>query len=467
MSATHRVIIVGGGPAGLAAAYRLRDAGCRVDVVEQAPVFGGLARTLSWPSRACPGLTWKADIGVHRLHSATAPEVLDDLRALLGDDLLERPRRGLIFLEGRQLRYPLSLGGLVRGMSPATAFRCAADAFRASLRKDGREPRSYDEAVARRFGTTLNRIFYAPYAEKVWGRPPEELSAIQATKRITTRGFGSLLLKAMGGRTPKFYYYPRRGYGQMAEALETALRSHGTCRLRPGTRVAFVEAAGNRTRRIGLVGPDGGTEELDFDYLLWTGSFESLAAAVRGAPAPAPQTSLEWRAGHILHVCLDTPSVGEADAYYFPTTDVPFNRVSDQKKFSPDMVPPDKTVLCLDFTDREGTRRSAEELFAAARPHLESHGLLRATVLDIHAVSASFVYPIYRIGYEKDVRAQREWAGHFDNLLLLGRQGLFLHNNIHHSLFMGYRAADHVVAGGDAHAWREAIEGFDSYQVED
>ncbi len=462
------VVVVGGGPAGLAAAYRLAAAGRKVRLVEQAPEFGGLARTISWPSRSVPGLEWRADIGVHRLHHATAPEVLADLRAMLGADLLTRPRAGLIFLEGREIRYPFSIGGVLKGLAPATAWHCGWDAMQAALRpRRGGPPESYSGVVEARFGKALNRIFYAPYARKVWGLDPTELSAVQAAKRIKTGGIGSLLLKAFGARTPKFYYYPRQGYGQMAAAYERALRGMPVCKLQESTTVAEVKIRGGRVGPVVLRSRDGAEEEVPCSDLLWTGSMESLGAVLPGDAAPVPEARLDWRAGHILYVGLDTPSVGAADAYYFPTTDVPFNRVSDQKKFSASLVPGDKTLLCLDFTDAHGARRSAEELFAMAQPHMERHGLLKGRVLDIHAVSADYVYPIYRRGYEADVARRRDWARALANLWIFGRQGLFLHNNIHHSLEMGYRVARRVAEGGDRVAWERDLDEFDTFQVED
>ena len=53
------------------------------------------------------------------------------------------------------------------------------------------------------------------------------------------------------------------------------------------------------------------------------------------------------------------------------------------------------------------------------------------------------------------------------NLWLTGRQGLFLHNNTHHSLLMGYLAADAIAAGAPREAWRSQTAQFAAFRVAD
>ena len=63
------------------------------------------------------------------------------------------------------------------------------------------------------------------------------------------------------------------------------------------------------------------------------------------------------------------------------------------------------------------------------------------------------------------MQAVNEWLSRFTNLWLIGRQGLFLHNNTHHSLLMGYRAAQAIADGGDRAAWVRALEEFATFRV--
>ena len=69
---THRVVILGAGPAGVGAAYRLRqDARAEVTVLEQHDVPGGNAGSFEFGGM-------RVDFGSHRLHPACDPEILSD-----------------------------------------------------------------------------------------------------------------------------------------------------------------------------------------------------------------------------------------------------------------------------------------------------------------------------------------------------------------------------------------------------
>src|SRR5262245_49864790 len=99
---TSRIVVLGAGVTGLTAAYELaRRTEANVTLLEKAPAVGGLAATITKEN-----LTW--DVGSHRLHANCEPAVFTLLQELCGDELLERERRGSIYLHDRPLHYPPS-----------------------------------------------------------------------------------------------------------------------------------------------------------------------------------------------------------------------------------------------------------------------------------------------------------------------------------------------------------------------
>src|SRR5262245_27116271 len=94
------IAIIGAGPAGLTAGYRLSQHGMPVTVFEADPEYvGGIARTARYKG-------YHFDIGGHRFFSKSR-EVEDLWTELLPDDMLVRPRSSRIFYRGKFFAYPL------------------------------------------------------------------------------------------------------------------------------------------------------------------------------------------------------------------------------------------------------------------------------------------------------------------------------------------------------------------------
>ena len=221
MSGRTEVVILGAGPAGVGAAFRLARTGkAAATVLERAPGVGGLAGGF-----ALAGLN--VDYGSHRLHPSCEPRILADIRALLGDDLLDRPRHGRIRLRGRWIHFPLEPVDLMLRLPWGFALGTAGDLVCKALPAAPVDPdqESFATVLRRGLGQTICRDFYFPYARKLWGLAPDELSATQARRRIraaSLAGMARKVLSAVPGLKPKGagrFFYPRGGFGQIAQRL--------------------------------------------------------------------------------------------------------------------------------------------------------------------------------------------------------------------------------------------------------
>jgi len=220
------IIILGAGPAGLGAAYQLRRTNkARVTVLERNPVVGGNAGSFEVDGH------W-LDFGSHRLHPATDPGILTDIRRLLGDDLLDRPRHGRIHLRDKLIHFPLKPVDLLLRLDKGFAFGTLGDMARKAVAKPD-EGDTFASVLWANLGPTICRDFYFPYARKIWGRDPEVLSGIQARKRVSAGSFGKLVRKVLSA-VPGFkppgagrFFYPKRGFGQISQAYADAAHAHG------------------------------------------------------------------------------------------------------------------------------------------------------------------------------------------------------------------------------------------------
>ncbi len=411
------------------------------------------------------------DFGPHRLHRSIDQIILADLRSFPGIDLALRRRHGLIRVNGRFLPYPIGPSSLP-GLGAAMVVRLATGAVAARLLRTKRPTDSYESRLCSRVGRPLYELFYGPFAEKVWGRPGTEISADQADRRVNQRGLGDLLRALLGRGSARHYLYPKGGFGRITDAYAAALRRSPGVRL---IREAQVEKLGWSDDRITDVTWRDVTGEhtTPVEHLVWTAPLPEILR--RMDPKP-PETvtdaanGLVYRSVVMCYVAFRKPGVGFADTYYFPERRFPFNRVIEQKRFSQDMIPADRTVLGMDLAcepDDATYQSSDKELGALVVPALAQAGLARSDeVIEVFSRRLRTAYPIYTRGYATDLGVAESWLSRFENLWLLGRQALFLHNNTHHSLLMGYRSAD-AIGSGNRSGWVDSMAALSSQMVED
>lgn len=414
------VSVLGGGPAGLMAAWRAALAGHDVVVHEREDHVGGMASSFD-----VAGI--RVDHGSHRLHPATDPGILGELQRLLGADLQWRPRNGRIRLEDRWVRFPLSLPDAVRHLPPSFAAGIVRDAV------VPRRPRvdTFAEVVRARLGPTMLERFYGPYARKIWGLDPEELSGEQARRRIGASSVVAMARKAVRRTRPGFWY-PRHGFGELCDRLAEAAVAAGV-ELRLGSEITSVEGLGT-------------------DHVWSTLPLTTLARIAGG-----PHVDLTFRALTLVYVAVERPRWTTWDAHYLPGPETPATRMSEPKNYRdrPEDAP-GATVLCVELPCQPG-----DAIWTS--PDVSSLDL-PGDVVEVRRVPAA--YPIYRVGFEAELAELEAWD---PGVVSFGRGGLFAHDNTHHAFAEGWEAAACLRPDGtwDAARWSAARRRFAAHVVED
>lgn len=462
MTGRPDVVVLGAGPAGLMAARKLAQQGRSVTVLERADAVGGMAGSFE-----VAGI--RVDFGSHRLHRVLEPRLEAELEVLLGDDLQRRPRRGRINLAGRWLAFPLRIGDLAKKMPRPLLVRIGVDTLLGPFRKaKGDDAGSVIEA---RLGPTVARTFYTPYLRKLWDAPLDELSTELADRRVSARSGLSIVKKALAARKGEggaYYLYPRRGFGQISEAVADAAVADGA-ELRFGVAVTGVELVDDGVR----VHLEGG-EVIEAGTLLSSIPAPAIAH-LAGAPEPvrAAASRLRHRAMVLAYLVLDAPQLTEYDAHYFPELTTPVSRMSEPKNFreSADDAP-DVTVVCAELACWEGDEiwtASADELARRVVDTLTPLGFAFPAVLATDVRRIPRCYPSYVGDYAADLDAVEAWAATQPRLITFGRQGLFAPDNTHHALLMGWDAAEVVGPDGvvDRPRWAAIRESYRANVVED
>ena len=457
------VAVLGAGPAGLAAAWRAARAGHSVVVLERASAVGGMAASFE-----VAGV--RVDHGSHRLHPATEPRVLAALHELLGDDLQRRPRNGRIRLDGRWIGFPLRTGELVRRLPPGFALRAGRDAVLSPVRRRSSED-TFAAETAARVGPTLAREFYGPYARKLWGLDARELSAEHARRRISAGSAGGLAARVLSRRAPDWFWYPRRGFGQIVEALAGAAVAAGAD-LRVGAAVEGLDAGAGAS---GVADGTGGAtvrlaggERLGAGLVLSTLPLPVLTG-LTGGPAAR---GLEHRAMVLVYLALPRRQWTPFDAHYLPGPETRVSRASEPRNYRDGSDPEGRTVVCAEVPCAVGDEvwtAADGELAAGVAGELAALGLPPAEPVEVAVRRLPAAYPVYRPGFEADLRAAEAWVASLPGVVSLGRHGLHAHDNTHHALATAWAVTDALRPDGtvDGATWARSLERFRAHVVED
>ncbi len=483
MKKRPHIVILGAGPAGLGAAYQLakRD-DIDLTVIEATSQTGGTSRSIE-----VKGL--QADLGSHRLHPACPPHILSDIQGLLGDDLLQRPRHGRIRLANRWVRFPVHPLHLLFELPPRLSARFAKDMCRGIWPQKNPSPGSatgsdpgsdpgisqldaptYRNELERRFGTALNEYFYSPYAKKLWGLPPEKIAAVQAEKRVAAGSLFTIARKSLLtllGKKP-FFYYPRQGFGQIFTAYEKAVRDAGT-HFALGEPVTQLARAAEKFRIRTKTG-----RQFEADVCLSSLPLPLVAHLWKGPLSPSVQhaaTQLRYRSMVLVYLVIQARQFTEFDAHYLPASELTCSRISEPAHYRAS-AHSNRTVLCAEIPcNREDAIWSAtpEILTGIVQHDLEDCDLSLPPITHVQVERIERAYPVYDLSFADSFAELDSWSQGLENFASFGRQGLFVHDNSHHALEMGYEAADCVSATGpfDQARWQEARLRFAGNTVED
>jgi protoporphyrinogen oxidase len=469
-----RIAILGGGPAGLGAAYKLaREGKARATLFEAAPYVGGNASSFEADGIFC-------DFGSHRLHPASDPAILADIKALLGDDLMVRPRHGRILLRKSWIHFPLKPVDLATRLPPLFAASLFFDAATAKIRTPKVETETFGSVLLGGLGRTMCESFYFPYMKKLWGLGADDLAPTLAKRRVSGSSLPKLMRKIFaqfpGLKSPMTgkFYYPRRGFGLICRKFADAAREAGA-EIALGARVEALDIEDNRVRAV--IVRSGDTLESYAADRVW--STLPLTTLVKAAGEAAPVAvreagqSIRFRGMILVYLVLDTDRYTEFDAHYFPELSIPISRLSETKNYYAATAPKTHTILCAELPADPGDQywsMSDEALGKALYGWLGDCGLPQSPKIKrAFTRKLTHAYPVYDRDYERHFETLDRWIGSVEGLLTFGRQGLFAHDNTHHALAMAYGAVDCLDEKGNFNAarWADYRRDFETHVVED
>ncbi len=452
----QRVLVMGGGPAGLASGHYLIKSGFEVQVLEKDQMVGGLART-----EVRDG--FRFDIGGHRWFTKK-DELNQFLVNLMADELILVNRISRIFFDDKYIDYPIRLKNVLKRVGPVVGTRAVGD-FLVSSAKKKFNPKaniSMEDAYVDQFGRTLYEMFFKNYSEKVWGRNPNNLSSDWVNQRTKGLSLLTAIKDSVVHKDGKMeslverFMYPAHGFGRISERMAEDINNHdqGNIELE-----AFIVEVGHRNERIETVTwqRNGHTYVEAADQFISSIPMTELLRILRpAAPSHLVEAAaqLSYRDIVTVNLMFKRERISLDTWVYVHDTNIKFARFHEPKNWSEAMVPPGYTSVVCEYFCNQGDEiwEMSEANLCELTLHYMAdilHFVEKNEVCGGFAIHCKDAYPTYTIGYKERVEAIKDYLNSFSNLQIVGRGGTFRYNNSDHSIETGMLAAKNLL--GEKH----------------
>jgi protoporphyrinogen oxidase len=390
--------------------------------------------------------------------------------------MLIRPRKSRIYYLRKFFDYPITLTATtLRNLGAMRTVKVGTSYLKSRLSQIKPE-KSLEDFLINRFGRQLYLTFFKSYTEKVWGTPCNEISAEWGAQRIKglslttavkhfvkkafSRKKGDLSQKGTDTSLIERFMYPKFGPGQLWEHVADLIVQKGG-QIHMGWKVDRIHCEGKHVVSIDAVNRTGERKTFAGEYFFSTMPMRELVEAI---DAPVPENvrevsaGLQYRDFITVGLLADRLKVKEPDGgllkdtwIYVQEPDVLLGRLQIFNNWSPYLVAdPTKVWIGLEYfcydTD-DLWKMPDEELKKFAIDEVAKIGILNAAdVSDGHVVRVPKTYPAYFGTYER-FDELREFVDGFENLFLVGRNGMHKYNNQDHSMLTAMTAVDGILAG--------------------
>lgn len=427
MSQSPYITILGGGPAGLAAGYFAKKHSLSFKIYEASQRTGGNAITLQHGD-------FRFDSGAHRFHDRD-PEVTQEVKRLLGDDLRKIEAPSQIFFEGKFIDFPLSPMDLLIKLGLPTFAKAGFELIAARFSQE-KGNGSFESFAIRTYGRTIANRFLLNYTEKLWGHPTSTLSPHISGRRLKGLDLATFLREAFLGKSAKTthldggFYYPKWGYGSIVERLAEACGLENT---HTNSRISRIMHHQGKIEAIEI----NGVEQVPVDEVLSTLPLPILLRILEPQPAESIldlAKNLIFRNLILVVLFIDRERVSNNASIYIPDSEIPFTRIYEPKNRSAAMAPEGKTALCVEVPCSPGDELwngSDVALKSMVRTHLVALGIIREEeIIDDLVYRMSHAYPVLKLGVEEQIHTIYDYLEGFRNLRLSGRSGKFLYTHV-------------------------------------
>lgn len=459
----YDLVIIGAGPAGLTAAYELRDSNKKVLVLDKKNQVGGLAETKVFGK-------YRYDIGPHRFFTKNK-EVYDLFLEILGDDAVEVNRKTRILFKNSYFDYPLTPVNALFGLgvieSILTGFSYIFARIKSYLKFS--KINNFEDWVVDKFGKKLFNNFFKNYTEKVWGIDCSEIGSDWAAQRIKGLSLSTAIKFALfpnSKKRPKTlvdkFYYPKLGAGMLWEKFEDSI-SKNEIEVRKESKVSSVELKEDVFNLI-VENSNAALSTIKAKNIFFSNpllEFINIYKTDIPSEVVSAANSLNYRNHISVHITIDK-KLFDDNWIYIHSPDLKMARIADFTNFSEFMSNENTYPLTLEYFCFEN-----DELWTTDNKNLIEFALSELMTIfeeEFNVVHSAVTrnpkaYPVIKTGYEEHIKIIKNWLETLPNITAIGRSGMFKYNNQDHAMATGLYAARNYLGLGNYDPWEVNVDG--------
>lgn len=440
-----KIVILGAGPTGLGAGYRLKELGYNnFEIYDGLDRAGGLASSYV----DSEGFTW--DVGGHVMfsHYKYYDDVFDKL---MGNEFQMNMRECWVRMFENWVPYPFQNN--IRHLPKQVTFECLAGLVHAQTKRDHKAAKNFEEFIDSVFGDGIARHFMKPYNFKVWAHPPKMMNKEWIGERVAVldveRAIRNVVLETDDfgwGPNNQFKFPLRGGTGEFYRRFEPVLGDH----LKLGRRAQFINAT---KKEINFT--DG--QRVSYDLLLSTTPLDKLCNEMLNGDIPQPikkaAAGLRHSGGYMVGIGIKQKCPSTKSWMYFPEDNCPFYRATYLSNYSPYMTPDNEHYYSLltetsysEFKPVDGTTIVEQTVRGLINAGLISEADQK-DIVSSWVFNAPYSYPTPSIERDGILSEVVPYLERTHGIYSRGRFGMWKYevSNTDHSLMQGVEWVDRIL----------------------
>lgn len=434
----HKTVVLGGGLAGLSAAYY-----GRFPVFEAKIQPGGTADSIHKD-----GFTF--DFGIHILNNSNAQ--FYDLLKKLGVELVTHKRKALIYSYGNYSFYPFQVN--TSKLSLSHRLQCVAGYL---TRKKNTRLDNYGDWIIQNFGTGFAKNFFIPYAEKFWRVPPKEMTYEWTGPRVPQPSALEVIIGSIQNKESRLgphakFHYPtqyKAGFSAIAKALAAKVNN-----AHYGMNATGIDPY-NKT-----ISFNNGQAEIAYKHLIATIPLPELLKLFPTVP-PCVQNCLDqlrYNSIAAVNFAIDRPQVSDNHWIHFPEKEISFFRISFPGNFCTGLNPNGTSIIQSEVSYDRKNPPEKDTLIRQVQNDLVRVGVLkpndRRSFEDV--IYQNYGYVIYDRYRRQAVKEIHDFLGGL-NIYPCGRYGSWEYLWSDEAIFSGKKTAEKVLQIKDDKKFPELV----------